>query len=36
MIAQTLTWTKNNRQRSAAILGITRRTLYNKIDKYKL
>jgi len=36
MIAQTLVWTNNNRQRSAAILGITRRTLYNKISKYKL
>jgi DNA-binding NtrC family response regulator len=36
MISQTLAWTNNNRQRSAAILGITRRTLYNKISKYKL
>jgi two-component system NtrC family response regulator len=36
MITQTLAWTNNNRQRSAAILGITRRTLYNKIDKYNL
>jgi transcriptional regulator with PAS, ATPase and Fis domain len=36
IIAKTLTWTNNNRQRSAAILGITRRTLYNKISKYKL
>ncbi|MEJ2166423.1 MAG: sigma-54 dependent transcriptional regulator [Desulfobacterales bacterium] len=36
MISQTLAWTNNNRQRSAAILGITRRTLYNKIDKYRL
>jgi DNA-binding NtrC family response regulator len=36
MIAQTLAWTNNNRQRSAAILGISRRTLYNKISKYDL
>lgn len=36
IIAQTLTWTNNNRQRSAAILGITRRTLYKKISKYRL
>jgi DNA-binding NtrC family response regulator len=36
MIVQTLAWTDNNRQRTAAILGITRRTLYNKISKYKL
>jgi DNA-binding NtrC family response regulator len=36
MIAQTLSWTNNNRQRTAAILGISRRTLYNKIEKYQL
>jgi transcriptional regulator with PAS, ATPase and Fis domain len=36
IITQTLSWTNNNRLRSAAILGITRRTLYNKINKYKL
>jgi DNA-binding NtrC family response regulator len=36
MISQTLNWTTNNRQRSAAILGISRRTLYNKINKYRL
>lgn len=36
MIAHTLSWTNNNRQRTAAILGITRRTLYNKIEKYNL
>jgi DNA-binding NtrC family response regulator len=36
MIAKTLTWTGQNRQRTAAILGISRRTLYNKIQKYDL
>ena len=36
MIAQTMKWTKHNRQRAAAILGISRRTLYNKIAKYGL
>jgi DNA-binding NtrC family response regulator len=36
MIIQTLNWTNNNRQRTAAILGITRTTLYNKINKYHL
>jgi DNA-binding NtrC family response regulator len=36
VIVHTLSWSNNNRQRTAAILGITRRTLYNKIDKYKL
>lgn len=36
LIAKTLMWTSNNRQRTAAILGITRRTLYNKISKYRL
>jgi transcriptional regulator with PAS, ATPase and Fis domain len=36
MIVRTLEWAKNNRQRAAAILGISRRTLYNKISKYHL
>jgi len=36
MIAQTLKWTNNNRQLSAALLGMSRRTLYNKIAKYSL
>jgi len=36
MIARTLEWNNNNRQRAAAILGISRRTLYNKISKYNL
>jgi DNA-binding NtrC family response regulator len=36
IIIQTLNWTSNNRQRTAAILGITRTTLYNKINKYRL
>jgi len=36
MIARTLEWTNNNRQRAAAILGISRRTLYNKISRYNL
>jgi DNA-binding NtrC family response regulator len=36
MIARTLEWANNNRQRAAAILGISRRTLYNKISKYHL
>lgn len=34
LIVKTLEWTNNNRQRSAAILGISRRTLYNKISRY--
>lgn len=36
MIARTLEWASNNRQRAAAILGISRRTLYNKISRYNL
>ncbi|MBT8367221.1 MAG: hypothetical protein KJP23_21220, partial [Deltaproteobacteria bacterium] len=28
--------TNHNRQRAAVTLGISRRTLYTKIDKYKL
>jgi DNA-binding protein Fis len=36
LIARTLEWTDNNRQRAAAILGISRRTLYNKISRYNL
>jgi DNA-binding NtrC family response regulator len=36
VIAKTLSWTGQNRQRTAAILGISRRTLYNKIRRYGL
>jgi len=36
LITRTLEWTDNNRQRAAAILGISRRTLYNKISRYNL
>jgi DNA-binding NtrC family response regulator len=36
IILQTLNWTRNNRQRTASILGISRRTLYNKLEKYDL
>lgn len=36
MIVRTLEWANNNRQRAAAILGISRRTLYNKLSKYHL
>jgi transcriptional regulator with PAS, ATPase and Fis domain len=36
MIAQTMKWANDNRQRTAAILGISRRTIYNKIGKYGL
>jgi len=36
MVTQTLNWTNNNRQLSAALLGMSRRTLYNKIAKYSL
>lgn len=34
IILRTLNWTQNNRQRTASILGISRRTLYNKLEKY--
>ncbi len=36
VIVRTLNWTRNNRQRTAAILDISRRTLYNKLAKYNL
>lgn len=36
MIVQTLNYTGNNRRRTAAVLGISRRALYNKIDKFGL
>ncbi|HSO20167.1 MAG TPA: sigma 54-interacting transcriptional regulator, partial [Desulfosarcina sp.] len=36
VILRTLNWTRNNRRRAAAILGISRRTLYNKLGKYDL
>jgi DNA-binding NtrC family response regulator len=36
VIVRTLNWTRSNRQRTAAILGISRRTLYNKLAKYNL
>ncbi len=36
LITRTLTWTRNNRRRTAAILGINRRTLYNKLERYNL
>jgi len=36
VITRTLSWTRNNRRRTASILGISRRTLYNKLEKYDL
>jgi DNA-binding NtrC family response regulator len=36
LITRTLTWTRNNRRRTASILGISRRTLYNKLERYNL
>lgn len=36
VIMRTLTWTRNNRRRTASILGISRRTLYNKLEQYNL
>jgi DNA-binding NtrC family response regulator len=36
IILRTLHWTQNNRQRTASILGISRRTLYNKLGRYNL
>ena len=36
MIAQVLAFTNNNRKRAAEILGISRRTLYNKLARYDL
>ena len=34
VIKHTLNWTHNNRRRTASILGISRRTLYNKLERY--
>ena len=36
VIKRTLSWTHNNRRRTASILGISRRTLYNKLERYNL
>ncbi len=36
MIMRTLNWTRNNRRRTASILGVSRRTLYNKLERYGL
>ncbi|MFT5088340.1 MAG: DNA-binding NtrC family response regulator [Candidatus Latescibacterota bacterium] len=36
MIAHTLQYTNNNRLQTARLLGISRRTLYNKIARHKL
>ncbi|MBN1861237.1 MAG: sigma-54-dependent Fis family transcriptional regulator [Candidatus Thermoplasmatota archaeon] len=35
-IERTLWWSRGNRVKAASMLGITRRTLYNKIDEYNL
>jgi DNA-binding protein Fis len=36
LIVRTLDYTGNNRRRAAAMLDISRRTLYNKIARYGL
>jgi DNA-binding NtrC family response regulator len=36
MIVRTLAATNNNRKKTAELLGISRRALYNKLDKYNL
>lgn len=36
MILQALAFTGNNRTRTAELLGISRRALYNKIDRYRI
>ena len=36
LIVRTLNETKNNRTKAAGLLGITRRTLLNKIKEYKI
>lgn len=36
IILRTLNWTQNNRRRTASILGISRRSLYNKLEQYNL
>jgi len=35
-IAHTLKWANDSRQKAAALLGISRQTLYHKIAKYGL
>lgn len=36
IIFRTLKWTNNNRRHTASILGISRRSLYNKLARYEL
>ena len=35
-IAKTLAWTGGNKTRTAKVLGISRRALYNKLERYQL
>lgn len=36
MIIQTLNWTKNNKKKTADILGISRKALYNKLARHQI
>jgi transcriptional regulator with PAS, ATPase and Fis domain len=36
LIIQTLSWTKNNKKKTADILGISRKALYNKLARHRI